>query len=172
MIAERLASIEGRLYLKAKQDGTKVSSNIAELAYQELKKHKIHTPKLAEKLSQKFSLSQDEAAHTAKDILRHKEIHGEPPSESQIINMIQIAQKLEMRGYASTLNNKFNKLEADYLQRHEGDLLFKHMACQKDTSVETHLPHIQAEAKKLPDHQRFSAKVKSLLGIGGVLRET
>ncbi len=148
MIAERLASIEGRLYLKTKQDGTKVPSNIAELAHQKLKKHRAYTPKLAEELSQKYLLSQDIATYSAKDILRYKETHGELPSESQIANIVQIAQKLRIKDYASTLNKKFNRLEADYLQRYEGDLLFKHMSCQKHTDHDAHFFHIQNQSKK------------------------
>ncbi|MBP9691771.1 MAG: AAA family ATPase [Alphaproteobacteria bacterium] len=148
MIAERLASIEGRLYLKAKQDGTKVPSNIAHLAHQELKKHKDQTPKLAEELSQKHSLSKVEATNSAKDVLRYKEVHGEHPSEPQIANMAKIAQKLETKYHTSTFNKKFSSLEADYYQRHEGDLLFKHISCQKETEHDIHLPHIQDQAKK------------------------
>ncbi len=148
MIAERLASIEGRLYLESKQMGDKISLNIAKLAHQELKKHREYTPKLTEELSQKHLLSKDIAAHLAKDILRYKEIHGELPSESQIAKMIQITQKLEMKDYTSTLNKKFNKLEADYLRRHEGNLLFKHMSCQKEAGHDALFSHIQDQAKQ------------------------
>lgn len=148
MIAERLASIESRFYLKAKQDGTKAPSNIAELAQQELKKDRTHTPKLTEDLSQKYSLSQNIATHVSKDILRYKEIHGVFSSQSQIASMIQTAQKIAEKDYALALKKKFNKLEADYLQRYEGDLLFKHVSCQKDTEHEVHLSHIQEQTKK------------------------
>ncbi|OJW49632.1 MAG: hypothetical protein BGO67_03760 [Alphaproteobacteria bacterium 41-28] len=157
MIAERLASIEGRLYLKAKQDGTKIPSNprvhgsrtsIAELAHQELKEHRAHTPKLAEELSQKYSLSEDMAVHSAKNILRYKEIHGELPSESQTVHMIQIAQNLEMKDYTFTLKKKLNQLETDYHQRHEGDHLFNYLSCEKNMVAENHPSHNQDRTKR------------------------
>ena len=154
MIAERLASIEGRLYLKAKQEGTKIPSNIAELAHQELKKHRAHTPKLAEELSQKYALPKDVATSSAKNILRYREIHGISPSESQTASIIQIVQKLERKQYGLVSNKKLNQLEVDYLQRHEGDLLFKHMACQKETKYEIPFSHIQDQTKKLLDMTR------------------
>jgi hypothetical protein len=148
VIAERLASIEGRLYLKAKQDGIKAPSNIDELAHQELKEHRSHTSKLTQELSQKYALSENIAAHSAKDVLRYKEIHGQLPSESQIANMIQVAQKLEMKDHAPSVKKNLNRFEADYYQRNAGDLLFKHMSYQKKTKTDAHLHQIQAEAKK------------------------
>lgn len=148
MIAERLASIEGRLYLKAKQEGTKIPSNIAELAHEELKKHRAHTQKLAGELSQKYALPKDVATSSAKNILRYREIHGISPSESQTASIIQIAQKLERKQYGLASNKKLNQLEADYLQRHEGDLLFKHMAYQKETKHNIPFSHIQDQAKQ------------------------
>src|SRR3990167_8842254 len=148
MIAERLASIEGRLYLEAKQTGAKIPSTIAKLAHQELKKHQARTPKLAEELSQKYDLSKDVATNFAKNILRYKETHGTHPSELQIATIIQVSQKLEMKGYTSTLNKKVNRLEANYLQRYEGDRFFKHISCEKDTLADTHISHIQEQAKR------------------------
>jgi hypothetical protein len=148
MIAERLASIEGRLYLKAKQQGFKVPSNIAELAQQELKEHRAETPKLAQELSQKHALSKDTATNSAKDILRYKEIHGPLPSDSQVANMIQIAKKVGINDHSLPSSKKLNSVEKNYLQRHEGDLLFKHMSCQKGESSGAHLLHIQEQAKK------------------------
>ncbi|MDP3446208.1 MAG: hypothetical protein Q8T08_25385 [Ignavibacteria bacterium] len=148
MIAERLTSIEGRLYLKAKQEGTKIPSNIAELAHQELKKHRAHTQKLADELSQKYALPKDVATNSAKNILRYKEIHGIPPSEPQISNIIQIAQKLVRNQHIHASNKKLNQLEADYLQRHKGDLLFNHMMCQKEIKHDIPFSHIQDQTKK------------------------
>jgi ATP-dependent exoDNAse (exonuclease V) alpha subunit len=148
MIAERLAAIEGRLYLKAKQGGTKIPSNVAELAHRELKEHRAHTPKLAQELSQKYSLSENIAAHSAKDVLRYKEIHGQLPSEAQIANMIQVAQKLEVKDHSPPVKKNLNRFEVDYYQRHEGDLFFKHISCQKEAAPDAHLLQIQAEAKK------------------------
>ncbi len=148
MIAERLASIEGRLYLKAKQEGVKVPSNIDELAHQELKEHRAQTPKIAQELSERHALSKDVATTFAKDVLRYKEIHGEHPSESQTGHIVQVAQKLEIKDHASSVKKNLNRFEADYYQRHEGDLLFKHMSCQKEAISDAHRLHIQAEAKK------------------------
>ena len=148
MIAERLASIEGRLYLKAKQDGLKTPSNIAELARQELKEHRAHTPKLAQELSQEYSLSKDAAIRCAKNILRYKESHGESPSKNQIAKIVQISRTLETREYANISKKNLNRFEIDFLHRREGNLLFRHMFFQGQPLASVNLPHIQDQAKK------------------------
>ena len=148
MIAERLASIEGRLYLKAKQDGLKIPSNIAEIARQELKEHRTHTQKLALELSQGYSFSKDVATQCAKDILRYKEIHGESPSKAQIAKIVQISRTLETRDYPNISKKNLNRFEVDFLHRREGDLAFKHMSFQNQSFAAFNLPHIQGQAKK------------------------
>ncbi len=148
MIAERLASIEGRLYLKAKQNGLKTPSNIAELARQELKEHRAHTPKLALELSQEYSFSKDTATRCAKDILRYKEIHGVSPSHTQIAKIVQISRTLETRAYLNISKKNLNRFEVDFLHRCEGDLLFKHMFFQDYSLASVNLSHIQDQAKK------------------------
>ena len=148
MITERLASIEGRLYLKAKQDGPKIPSHIAELARQELKEHRVHTPKLAQELSQEYSLSKDAATHCAKYILRYKETHGDSPSKTQIAKIVQISKVLETRDYANISKRNLNHFEIDFFHRHEGDSLFRHISFQDQSLISANLLHIQDQAKK------------------------
>ncbi len=62
--------------------------------------------------------------------------------------MIQIAQKLGTKEHVPPVRKNVDRFEADYYQRHEGDLLFKHISCQKEAEPDAHLLHIQAEAKK------------------------
>jgi len=148
MIAERLASIEGRLYLKAKQSNLKVPPNIAELAHQELKEHRAQTLNLALNLSQDYSLSKDVATHCAKDILRYKETYGELPPKNQIAKMVQISRTLETQDYASIFPKKLNQFEINFLHRSEGDLFFRHMSFKEQSLTSVNLPDIQAQAKK------------------------
>ncbi|MCI5059204.1 MAG: hypothetical protein MRY83_24035 [Flavobacteriales bacterium] len=97
MIAERQASIEGRLYFEAKQAGKEPSSRFSELTKKELIQHQAQTKKLAEKLSQEYSLSKTIAIYCANNILRYKETHGENSSEDQVSKIIRIENVLEKR---------------------------------------------------------------------------
>lgn len=88
MLAERQASIEGCLYFEAKQAGKEPSSRLPELAKKELVQPQAQTKKLAEKLSQEYSLSKTIAIHCANNILRYKETHGENSSEDKVSKII------------------------------------------------------------------------------------
>jgi len=72
MIAERQASIEGRLYFEAKIAGKEPSSKIPQLAEKELEKHGDQAKALAQQLSKKHALSENAAAHCAKGLRRNK----------------------------------------------------------------------------------------------------
>lgn len=122
MIAERRASIEGRVYFEAKSAGKEPSSRIPELAEKELAKHQAQTKKLADKLSQDYSLSKTAATHCAKNILRYRETHGEYPSKSQVSQIVKIERLLEKREN-SVFTMELNKNELSYLHRKEADLL-------------------------------------------------
>ncbi len=138
MVAERQASIEGRMYLEAKQAGFKPLSNIPDLAEKELKAHRTTTEAIAQKLVKKHGLSEMAATHCAKDILRHQEIHGEKPSDSQMAAMVQISRELDKQGYPISMGPH----NIEYLRRREGDLQFREMASQgKDLSGFKEFPH-------------------------------
>jgi len=122
MIAERQASIEGRLYFEAKQKGLNPPLNIEDIAKQELGKHRTQTKDLAQKLTEKFALSENAATHCAKDILRYKEIHGEKPTTDQINHMVQISREFEKSNFSS---KTIDTPEIEFLRRREGDLLLR-----------------------------------------------
>ncbi len=143
MIAERQASIEGRLYFEAKKAGKEPSSRIPDLAERELKKHRTQEKEIADKLSKLHSLSEKAAAHCAKDILRFQETHGESPSQKQRVSLMKIAQDLE-KIYPYKENNSAPLI---YLRRKEGDLLFRKIYEEhKPLKSELHKVHAQAEA--------------------------
>jgi hypothetical protein len=66
MIAERQASIEGRVFLEAKQEELKPPSNLPQLAEAEFKAHRTETKALAQKLSTQYSLSKNAATECTK----------------------------------------------------------------------------------------------------------
>jgi hypothetical protein len=124
MIAERLASIEGRLYLEAQQKDSKLLTNIAHLAKEEFELHKEQTPALVQHLTQHYALSKAVATHCAKDILRARETYGEDPSSSQIDKMVKIALEVEKRDYRH-ISKLLDSSEIDFLRRKEGDLMLR-----------------------------------------------
>jgi Ti-type conjugative transfer relaxase TraA len=142
MIAERLASIEGRLYVEAKRNGLNPPSNIEELAQKELEVHRQKAKELAKGLSQKYFLSENSALECAKNTLRYKETHGEKPSEDQTSQMAEIQKTLEGREpiYAS---QGFLSHEIAFFKRREADLLFRSFAHDK-ISKEIDHTHTQA----------------------------
>jgi hypothetical protein len=143
MIAERLAFIEGRLYLEAKRNGLNPPSNIEELAQKELKIHRQEAKELAKGLSQKYFLSENSALECAKNILRYKETHGEKPSEDQMGQMAEIQKTLEGREprYAS---QGFLSHEIAFFKRREADLLFRSVAHDK---ISKEIDHTHAQAR-------------------------
>lgn len=126
LIAERRASIEGRLYLEAKQRGLKPSPDIEEFAKKELSENRKRATKLSQELSQKHTLSEKAALYCAKNVLRYKEIHGELPPEKHIKTMAEIAKIIDDKNRLPIPNTP-NQHEMDYLSRREGDLYFRDM---------------------------------------------
>ncbi|HCE95324.1 MAG TPA: hypothetical protein DER04_00940, partial [Holosporales bacterium] len=148
MIAERQASIEGRLYFEAKKAGKEPSTQIPELAEKELEKHRAQEKGLTESFSKKYSLSENAATQCAKDILRYKETHGKNPSQKQITTLAQIARDLEKLYFY-----KAKETATDiYLRRQEGDLLFRQMSNSDKFPVFHDLSKIQTQAKVSLDH--------------------
>jgi Ti-type conjugative transfer relaxase TraA len=131
MIAERQASIEGRMYLEAKQKGLTPLPIIPDLAAKELQAHRSKTETMAQELIKKHGLSESAAIYCAKDILRHQETYGEKPSSTQVSSMVQISRDLDQKNYDPSIGSH----NIEYLRRRDGDLQFREMASQgKDLS--------------------------------------
>lgn len=143
MIAERQASIEGRLYFEAKYAGKEPSARIPELAEREFTKHQAQTKKIANELSKEHTLSKIIATHCAKNILRYKEIYGENPSENQISTLVHIAKDLEN----SYPYKEGESAKLTFLHRNEGDLLFRQMSTSRQSLNSLDINRIQAQAK-------------------------
>lgn len=138
MIAERQASIEGRMYLEAKQRGLPPTPTIPDMAGKELKTNRAKTETLAQDLIKKHGLSETAATNCAKDILRYQETHGEKPSDSQMAAMVQISHELDKKTSPSSMDSH----NIEYLRRRDGDLQFRELASQgKDLSGFREFPH-------------------------------
>lgn len=135
-LAERLASIEGRLCLEAKQKGLELPASLANLARQEFKAHKSQTPQLAKELSLKYDLSEKAAFTCAQNVFRYKETHGECPSEDQIKRIAQIAKNLETKNYNQVVKTQ-DPQQLEFLRRKEGDLLFQYGGSHQELSNQT-----------------------------------
>ena len=124
-VAERLASIEGRLTFEAMRQGVESPLHLSYVAKKELAQHREQLPHLTQDLTQKHFLSNAAAQHCAQDILRYKEVHGDNPSTGQISKMMQISRELESREYLH-LSSSRDAAEISFLRRREGDLIFKY----------------------------------------------
>ncbi|MBA3814593.1 MAG: AAA family ATPase [Alphaproteobacteria bacterium] len=128
MIAERQASVEGRMCLEIKQrgltptelnpGGLTPSSTIPDLAKEEIKQNRATTVILAEKLVTKQRLSELAATQCAKDIIRYMETHGQKPTAEQMSAMAQISRDLDKQGYDHSIGSH----NIEYLRWRDGDL--------------------------------------------------
>ncbi|MBA3814549.1 MAG: hypothetical protein H0X26_08730 [Alphaproteobacteria bacterium] len=82
MIAGRQASIEGRLFLEAKEAGQKPSPNIPQLAEIEFKNNRAHTKAFSKQLGIKYFLSKSVAKECARNFLMHQATHGAKPTDT------------------------------------------------------------------------------------------
>jgi len=146
MIAERQASIEGRLFLEAKQKGRQPPSIIPQLAESELRDHRAQTKPLAQKLIAQHALSESAATHCAKDILRYQETHGEKPTSGQMTAMAQISHQLEDK-YNTPFAKEVGSHNIEYMRRMDGDLMFRKMCSQDKASISLEHQIIQAQTK-------------------------
>jgi polyhydroxyalkanoate synthesis regulator phasin len=155
IIAERQASIEGRMYLEAKQKGYKPLPTIPDLATKELKAHRAHTETLSQELIKKHGLSESAATGCAKDILRHHETHGEKPSSSQMTAMVQISKELDKEGYPAAMGAH----NIEYLRRRDGDLQFREMASKdKDLSEFRDFPYKEQAHREIESRAKVQEK--------------
>jgi hypothetical protein len=143
-IADRLASIEGRLYFEALQKDTDPPFNMSFMAQREFNHHQNELPQLMNELARSYSLSETAAHHTAQDILRYRETHGQNPSTDQMDKMVQITQKLETKD-DHRYSYSYDSEEIDFLRSRERDLLLRH-GLDHDTSRE--LDHARSQVNK------------------------
>jgi len=119
-IANRLASIEGRLTFEARAKGKEALYPSYD-AKKELAQHREQLPHLAQELMRKYDLSDIASQRCAQNILRYKETHGEKPSAEQMAKMVEISQRLEHKDYSGR-----DVAAKAFLRQKEADLLFKH----------------------------------------------
>lgn len=123
-IADRLASIEGRLYFEALQKGGEPLHPSFD-ARREFYKNQAQAPQLAAELIRQHYISEKSALQCARDLLRYRETHGENPSADQTDKMIQIAKQLEHKEYKNHSYDCDSK-EKNFLCNRERELLFRH----------------------------------------------
>lgn len=133
MIAERRASIEGRLFFKERQVGRTPLSNIAQQAEKEFNTHKAHTKPLAQKLKNQYSLSESESLECAKKIMRYHEIHGEKPTNTQRAAMAEISRQLDEK-HLTPMEKEAGSHNLAYMRRINGDYMFQEN-CYKERHV-------------------------------------
>ncbi len=130
MIAERQASIEGRMFFEARQRGQKPSPNIPKWAETELKTHRAENKTLAQKLKSQYSLSEEAAKECAKNAFRHQETHGSKPTDTQMTAMANIACQIENK-YPDSLGRETGSHNLTYMRRMNADSILREQ-CYND----------------------------------------
>ncbi len=159
MIAERQASIEGRLFLEARKAGQQPSPSIPQLAEAEFKNNRAHTKAFAQQLKAKYSLSEGAAKECARNILRYQEIHGAKPTATQRAAMAEIARQLEDKSIA--VEKEVGSHNLTYLRRMNGDAMFRER-CYKGRALiaqERDLIKMQEKALLETQKQRIEQEV-------------
>lgn len=147
IIAERIATIEGRLLLKAQESGNETPKNYRDLAYQEFTQHQINKKGLASDLAKQHKLSKDNAFRLANEVLRYREKYGSSPSNKQTTHMISIVKYIEQRD-KELLNSSHNYglNQRDLLRRKETDQLLTYTTVHNSFPDPKSLKAIQREA--------------------------
>jgi Ti-type conjugative transfer relaxase TraA len=153
VIAERQASIEGRLFLEAKEAGQKLSPHIPQLAVIEFNNNKAQTKVLAQDLKIQYSLSERASKECAKNILRHQETHGTKPTDTQRAAMAEIAHQLEDKPLAP-FEKEVGAHSITYLNRMKADTLFRERCYELKTSIAQERNIIKMQEKALLEVQR------------------
>jgi len=133
MIAERQASIEGRMFLEAKQRGLKPSASIPTWAETELKTHRAENKTFAQKLRAQYSLSEEAAKECAKNAFRYQETHGSKPTDTQMTALVNIARQIEDK-YPDSLGREADSHNLTYMRRMNADSMLRER-CYKDKGV-------------------------------------
>ncbi|MBX9621940.1 MAG: MobA/MobL family protein [Alphaproteobacteria bacterium] len=153
MIAERQASIEGRLFLEAKQEGLKPSTNIPQLAEAEFKAHRGETKALAQKLGVQYSFSENAANECTKNILKYQETHGTRPTNTQMTAMAEIAHQIEEK-YPDSLEKDLGSHNLVYLRRMNADSMFKEQCYNHRHAIAHEQDMLKMQEKALFEVQR------------------
>lgn len=153
MIAERRASIEGRLYFEAKQAGLKPSSNIPQWAETEFKTHKAEAKAIAAKLGAQYSLSTSAASECARNALRYQETHGTKPTDTQMTAMAEIAHQIEEK-HPDYLEKDVGSHNLAYMRRMNGDDMLRERCYEEKGVVAMEHEVVKVQEKTLLDVQR------------------
>jgi hypothetical protein len=153
MIAERQASIEGRLFFEAKAAGQKPSPNIPQLAEIEFKNSRTQTKILAQQLKGQYSLSESTAKECAQNILRYQETHGAKPTDTQRTATAEIARQLENKT-VNSFEKEVGAHNLTYLRRMNGDAMFRERCFELKTSIAEERAIIKMQEKALQDAQK------------------
>ncbi|MBY0273416.1 MAG: AAA family ATPase [Alphaproteobacteria bacterium] len=153
MIAERQASIEGRLFLEAKQEGLKPPFNIPQLAEAEFKAHRAEAKTLAQELRTNYSLSKNAATECAKNILRYQETHGTKPTDTQMTAMAEIAHQIEEK-YPDFLEKDLGSHNLVYLRRMDADSMFKERCYENRHTIAHEQDMLKMQEKAMLEVQK------------------
>jgi Ti-type conjugative transfer relaxase TraA len=153
MIAERRASLEGRLYLEAKQAGLKPSDHIPQWAEKEFKINRVETKALAVKLGSQYSLTTSAAAECAKNALRYQETHGAKPTDTQMTAMAEIAHQIEEK-HPDYLEKDVGPHNLAYMRRMNGDDMLRERCYEERGTIAMEHEVVKVREKTLLDVQR------------------
>lgn len=153
MIAERQASIEGRLFLEARKIGQNPSLNISQLAEAELNHNRTHTKVFSQQLGIKYSLSEGASKECSRNILRYQETHGAKPTDTQRATMAEIARQLEDKSISS-FEKETGSHNLIYLNRTNGDAMFRERCYEAKASIAQERDIIKMQEKTLLEAQK------------------
>jgi Ti-type conjugative transfer relaxase TraA len=153
MIAERQASIEGRLFFEAKQEGLKPPLNISQLAEAEFKAHRAEANILTQKLTTQYSLSKNAATECAKNMLRYQETHGTKPTNTQMTAMAEIAHKIEEK-FPDSFEKDVGSHNLLYLRRMNADSMFRERCYENRHTISHEQDMIKMQEKALMEVQK------------------
>lgn len=151
MIAERQASIEGRLFLEAREAGQKPSPNIPQLAEAEFNSNKARTKAFAQQFAIKYSLSNEAGKECSRNILRYQETHGTKPTNTQRAAMAEIARQLGNKFINSSEKDSHN---LTYLRRMNGDAMLQERCYEAKASIAQEQNIIKIQEKALLEAQK------------------
>jgi Ti-type conjugative transfer relaxase TraA len=121
-IAERRASIEGRILQEVFQDKREMPQNLASYANIEVKENMRKQKALKAELEKSNNLSDEVASYSSLFSVYHKETHGKEPTTGQMKMMIRVSQELVNRKQALKLEHCDSRT-IDYRLIKEGEQL-------------------------------------------------
>ncbi len=122
MIAERRASIEGRILQEVFQNKREMPQNLESFANIEVKDNMRKQKVLKIEIAKSHNLSDEVASYTSIFMAHHKDMHGKDPTTDQMKIMIHVSQELIYRKQALKLEHCDSR-EIDYRLIKEGEQL-------------------------------------------------